>query len=283
MTRPTAERARAPGPEGDRGTAAGFFPAALPSRGRARIGVVAPFTNTNLEADFALLRPAGVSCHVARAGGYDPDAIPDSERMRAFARAGLDDALALLLPARPDVILYGCTSATLSMGPDDDRDFRARIEDRAGVPAVTAAGALVEALDDLGAETVGFCSPYTEALNREAAAFLEACGKRAVRSVYVGEDLDNDGQNGLEPREVFALGLRADCEEADAIVMSCTDMRAVETIEALEARVGKPVVASNQAMFHVAFGRLGLPDRTMGRLGRARRNGVRAAPEGAAP
>ena len=243
------------------------FPAAPASRGRARIGVIVPYTNTNLEADFALLRPEGVSCHVMRAAGYNADAIPDSEQMRRFASAGLDDALAMLLPARPDVILYGCTSATLSMGPDYDREFRARIERKAGVPAVTAAGALVEALGDLGARRIGFCSPYTEALNREAAAFLAACGVEVARSAYVGADLGNEGQNGLTPSEVFALGLRADHERADAVAMSCTDMRAVEVIEALERRIGKPVATSNQALFHAAFARLGLSARAPGKLG----------------
>ncbi|MBC6441133.1 MAG: Asp/Glu racemase [Rhodospirillales bacterium] len=237
------------------------------SRGRARIGIITPFTNTNLEADIALLRPDGVSCHVMRAGGYDLDAVPDSEQMRKFALAGLDDVLAMLLPAKPDIVLYGCTSATLSMGPDYDRNFCAMIEDKSGVPAVTAAGALVEALNDLDARTIGFCSPYTEELNRESAAFLGASGRQVIQSAYVGEDLDSDGQNALTPPVVFDLGLRADHPQADAIVMSCTDMRAVEVITALESRTGKPVVTSNQALFHVANKRLGLNNRVMGRLG----------------
>ena len=38
------------------------------TRGRARIGVLVPFTNSNLEPDFAMMRPAGVSIHVARMG-----------------------------------------------------------------------------------------------------------------------------------------------------------------------------------------------------------------------
>ena len=45
------------------------------SRGRARFGVLVPFTNTNLEPDMVLLRPDGVSPHVARMGGYDQDEI----------------------------------------------------------------------------------------------------------------------------------------------------------------------------------------------------------------
>ena len=62
----------------------------IASRGRARIGVLVPFTNINLEADFAMLRPPGVSFHFARLGGYDADAIPDDGQMAALGTASLD-------------------------------------------------------------------------------------------------------------------------------------------------------------------------------------------------
>ena len=174
-----------------------------------------------------------------RAGGYDLDEVPDSEQMRKFAAAGLEAVLADLVAVRPDVILYGCTSATLSMGPDYDREFCARIETTAGLPAVTAAGALTAALHQLGARKVGFCSPYTEELNAEAAHFLELSGIEVVQMAYVGADLGNYGQGDLTPEEVFQLGLRADHADAEAVVMSCTDMRAVEVVERLEAALGK--------------------------------------------
>ena len=51
------------------------------SRGTARIGLLVPFTNTNLEADMARLRPNGVSLHFARLRGYDRDEIPDEAQM----------------------------------------------------------------------------------------------------------------------------------------------------------------------------------------------------------
>ncbi|MBT5434592.1 MAG: Asp/Glu racemase [Rhodospirillaceae bacterium] len=239
----------------------------LSTRGRARIGVVTPFTNTNLEADLALLRPVGVSCHIARAGGYDIDAVPDSEKMRQFALAGLDTVLESLCAARPDIILYGCTSATLSMSPAYDREFCERIEAQAGVPALTAAGAIVEALDDLDIRTIGFCSPYTEELNREAAAFLGETGRQVIQSAYIGKDLGNYGQSELPPDQVLTLGKQADHPQAQAIVLSCTDMRSVEVIDDLEAATGKPVITSNQAMMYCAIKRLGLPDRVPGRLG----------------
>ncbi len=51
------------------------------SRGTARIGVLVPFTNNNLEADMALLRPNGISLHFARLRGYDRHEIPDEAQM----------------------------------------------------------------------------------------------------------------------------------------------------------------------------------------------------------
>ena len=96
-----------------------------PSRGRARLGIVVPFSNTNLEPDMQMLRPSGVSLHFARAGGYDLDEVPDSEQMRQFALASLEEVMISLKATRPDMIIYGCTSATLAHGPGFDREFAA--------------------------------------------------------------------------------------------------------------------------------------------------------------
>ena len=63
------------------------------SRGRARLGIVVPFSNTNLEPDMQMLRPSGVSLHFARAGGYDLDEVPDSNQMRQFALASLEEVV----------------------------------------------------------------------------------------------------------------------------------------------------------------------------------------------
>ena len=126
------------------------------TRGRARIGVVVPFSNTNLEPDLMMLCPPGVSLHFARAGGYDLDAVPDEHQMRRYSDAPFEEVVDSLRACRPDVMLYGCTSATLAQGPAFDAGFRRRIEERAGAPAVTAASAVIEALEDLGVERIAF-------------------------------------------------------------------------------------------------------------------------------
>ena len=228
------------------------------SRGRARIGVLVPFTNVNLEPDLTLLRPAGVSFHFARLGGYDVDAVPDAEQMAGLGEASLDEPLRLLAGARPDVVLYGCTSATLTHGPAFDRDLADRIHETVGARTVTAAGALVQALKILGIGRIGFASPYVEQINDQAIAFLAGSGIETVSRADFGAALSNYGQGELSPDDVFELGQRADSPGAQAIVLSCTDMRSIECLERLEASLGKPVVSSNQAMLFAALQALGM-------------------------
>ncbi|MEX0285089.1 MAG: Asp/Glu racemase [Paracoccaceae bacterium] len=227
------------------------------SRGRARFGVLVPFTNTNLEPDMVLLRPDGVSLHFARLGGYDQDEIPDAAQMQGLGAADLEEPLRLLQGVQPDVVLYGCTSATLTHGPEFDRALARQIGQESGAQTVTAAGALVHGLKALGVTRIGFASPYVPAINDDAVAFLSKSGIETVARSEVSETLDNYGQGALDLQAVFGLGLAADHPEAEAVVLSCTDMRSVEVIARLEEAIGKPVVTSNQAMAFQAMQLIG--------------------------
>lgn len=231
----------------------------LDTRGRGRIGVLVPFTNTNLEPDMTLLRPNGVSIHFARMGGYDMDEVPDAAQMQGMGAASIDEPLALLAGARPDVVLYGCTSATLSHGVAFDRTLSQQIEQQTGAKTVTAAGALVQALGALGVSRIAYASPYTSDVNQQAIRFLGDAGFECASLAEVPEDLGNYGQGELTPDEVFDLGIKADSAKSQALVLSCTDMRSVEVITQLETATGKPVVTSNQAMMFAAMGHLGIP------------------------
>ncbi len=235
-----------------------------PSRGRARFGILVPFTNTNLEPDMSLLRPAGVSLHFARLGGYDADEIPDEDQMAGLGASDLAEPLLLLQGTRPDVILYGCTSATLSHGPEFDRQLARTIAAQSGAKTVTAAGALVHALKALGIARIGFASPYVPSLNDRAIAFLASEGIETVARADVEGTLDNEGQGAVTPDEVVDLARRVDSPKAGAIVLSCTDMRSVEAIAEIESALGKPVVTSNQAMMFQAMALAGIADPLQG-------------------
>lgn len=231
-----------------------------PSRARARLGLLVPFTNTNFEPDMALMMPPGVALHVARMGGYDEDEIPDADQMAGLGASDLDEPLRLLMGAKPDAILYGCTSATLTHGPEFDRGLAARIKAASGAKTVTAASALVASLHRLNITKIGFASPYVTAINNLAVNFLSQSGITTIARSEMTKPLSNEEQGALTPDDVYAHALKADHIDAQAIVLSCTDMRSVETLGRLETDLGKPVISSNQAMAFETLRRLNIPD-----------------------
>ena len=97
-----------------------------------------------------------------------------------------------------------------------------------------------------------------------AIEFFSKTGIETVSKSEVKDELDNYGQGELDPSAVFDLGLAADHSDADALVLSCTDMRSVEIIERLEQAIGKPVISSNQAMMFQALQHAGIEDTVPG-------------------
>ena len=229
------------------------------TRTRARIGVLVPFTNTNLEADMMLMRYPDTTLHFQRMGGYEVDQIPGAAQMAGLGASDISHDLRMLAGVRPDVILYGCTSATLTHGPSFDQQLARDIKAHSGALCFTAAGSLIAALKKLGVSKVGFSSPYVGEINKQAVDFMAQNQIATVKSFDIGRDLGNYGQGELTPDEVFDLACQADHPDAEAIVLSCTDMRAVETITRVERALKKPVVTSNQAMMFAVMQALNLP------------------------
>ncbi|MEM7565016.1 MAG: Asp/Glu racemase, partial [Pseudomonadota bacterium] len=218
-----------------------------------------PVSNSNLEPDMMMLAPAGVSMHFARAGGYDVDQIPDENQMRQYSDSAADEVIDSLRICGSDVIIYGCTSATLAQGPEYDRRFRDNMERVGKAPAVTAASALVKVLKGLGVVNFAFTSPYVQSLNHLAIQYLEDSGLHCVNRIDAPSPMSNEAVARTTPDEIVHIGLQADSDQADALVISCTDYRATEAIIELESTLGKPVITSNQASLLVALEVLGIP------------------------
>jgi len=237
-------------------------------RGGVRIGVLVPFTNTNLEPDMMMMRPRGATLHFHRLGNYDADEIPGAAQMAGLGASDISEDIRLICGVRPDVVLYGCTSATLTHGSDFDKDLADSIKADSNALSLTAAGCLIEALNALDITRVGFASPYVGEINRLATRFLKSRQITTVKCADIGRELGNYGQGALSPDEVTELACRADHADAEALVLSCTDMRSVEVVERIESRLGKAVITSNQAMVFCLMRALGLKhqDNCPGRL-----------------
>ena len=112
----------------------------------SRIGLLLPSSNTTMEPDLYRMAPKGVTVHTARM------------MLREVTPEGLEEmageasrAARLLKTADVDMLAYGCTSGSLIRGVEWEKSLKKRLEETAGVPAVTTAGAVVEGLRVLGA------------------------------------------------------------------------------------------------------------------------------------
>lgn len=229
---------------------------------RAKLGVIVPPTNTANEAEWNRMAPAGVSVHAARMPLHTD--TESAEGQKALY-ADVERYAADLAQAGVDVIAYGCTAGSMVSPVTALPDF---MSETTGVPAITTAQALVEALTALGAKTVSLATPYHRTLNDHEIAFLRANGIEtlAAEGLGYGEGGPDEYRNiaRIPPEETAALARRVDRPEVEAIVVSCTDLATLDIIAPLEANLGKPVVSSNQATFWLALRRAGVQDRLTG-------------------
>jgi maleate isomerase len=211
---------------------------------RLRIGLLALSTDLAFERDFALL--AG-SDDIATFTTRIKLATPNNEENFLALEKELPSAAALIVPSsRLDVIAFGCTSASMLIGPD--RVAAAIRSGRPGIQVTNPASATMEALSAIGARRVAVLTPYTESVTFKVARFLESNGFQLTDVLCL--NLDSDDQIGrISEQQLRQFSLQLDYQSADAIFISCTAARSINVIEALERETGRPVITSNQATF----------------------------------
>ena len=219
-----------------------------------RIGLAILDSDLTIEPDLRRQLPEGVEIHAARV--RYPHSV-SAENMRQ-AVAGLDDAIASLLPVRPAAVIWACTSGSFYDGRAGNQALRATLAARArGVPTDTASGSVIEALRALGLRRPAVGTPYGPEINARLDVFLAEHGFAAHPTVGYHADVVDDyalQDVSEDDMERFILGLdRPDC---DGILVSCTGLPSAGFVAVLERRLGKPVVTSNQAILWNAL-RLG--------------------------
>ncbi len=238
---------------------------------RKRIGLLVPTTNRTMEDDFAGWMPRSVAMHTMRM--YHPPEQPATmaERLQIMDDH-VGESARLLAMARPDVIAFGCTSGSFLHGLGWDQKIVEEIQEASGgIPTVATARCVVDALNELGVKKVAAASPYPPEINERLKQFLADAGFEVVSFDY--EDGRKVGDVDIfDPEVVLELGKRVDRPEAEAIFISCTNLRAAAIIDRLEKETGKPVVTSNQATFWACLRELGInePIPGAGRLLRER-------------
>ncbi|MSO93540.1 MAG: hypothetical protein EXQ86_09110 [Rhodospirillales bacterium] len=232
-----------------------------------RIGVLVAAADIVLEKDFANFVPAGVSFHVGRLD-QDRDAKCAANTSLGKMVASAEAAASLLAIAEPEAMVFACSSASFYKGPGWDRKVAALVKKGGGVPATTTATAIADGLKALRAKRVVLVTPYPETTNQAEIAFLRGNGVDVADYSSFGCRLSTDVPK-VTPAEIRRRVLEGmkKVPDCDAVIVTCTNLRAMQMAEDLESEVGRPVVTSNAASLWAVLRLAGIPTRSI-RAGR---------------
>jgi maleate isomerase len=220
-----------------------------------RIGQIVPSSNTTMETEIPAMLQARYELFPEQRFTFH------SSRMRMMhvtpeelKKMDVDsDRCALeLSDARCDVMAYACLVAIMCQGPGYHLASERRLSEtvagnKAPAPVVSSAGALVDALNELGFKKVAIITPYMKSLTQQVIDYIEDAGISVTDSISL-EVSDNLEVGRLDPLDLLEHVKRLDIADADAVVLSaCVQMPSLAAIQQVEDMIGKPVLSAATA------------------------------------
>lgn len=210
-----------------------------------RIGLITPHTDMTSEYDLRRELPAHYIIHTERM--WLEDVTIESEKK--MLEEELPRAITYIKDLNLDLVIFGCTSAGAIYGPKGDKKIVDMIAKETKCPVISAYGAVNRQLKETEGEKVAVMTPYIESVMERVVESLQEEG--ASVSTSVGMGIINDIEIGsLKPDEIeqFIMKHKDQIKDNDTLFMSCTNLRAVESIESLSSTLQMRVISSNSAI-----------------------------------
>ncbi len=214
---------------------------------RLRIGLMIPRDNTTMEAELLRWLPGGTQCSTVRiprgkmllAAGDVPDFVAHSMRLAEALAEGLDNA-----PL--DIVVYGCAAVGILAGPRQDAELTAALSDTTGRPVISAAAAMVAALQHADASDIALVTPYSEAVNERLTEFLFD-GEINVRRISSFGAATVERLARIDAKAVAGRALETMDETCDAMFIACSQLPTHSILALLLREFQRPVLSSVQA------------------------------------
>jgi maleate isomerase len=212
-----------------------------------RVGLIVPSSNTVMEPDFH--RRIGASAIVSTTRIFLEDVTREAETR--MLEEDLPLAIKLIGTTDSQVIVFGCTSAG-ALGKLSHNDAISRlIEEQTGAKALTALRAVLMLLSSIRAQKIVVLTPYIDDLTGSIARSLAEAGFSIIKAAGMGIKANLE-IGRVMPAEILRFaesqlsGIDPDC-----LFLSCTNWRAIETIQHLQKKLSIPVITSNQAAIEI--------------------------------
>lgn len=212
-----------------------------------QMGLVALQADETIERDFRKLFPDDVEVMVSRvpsATKVSPDHLQ--------SMAGHLTHAASLFPqgAKLKLVAYGCTSGTAQIGVEQ---IASHVKKGAETDCVTEpVSALIAACNALGVSNIAMLSPYIESVSTR---LVEVLSESGINTTLFGSFAEGEEAKVVRISEASLIAASQQLmaqetteEPAEALFISCTNIRALGVIAPLEKALNIPVLSSNQVL-----------------------------------
>jgi maleate isomerase len=223
-----------------------------------RIGVLIPATNTVVERELWDLRPPGVDIATARIDVHDNSIGSDRSEQSLVDNilSGVPQALESVMTARPGCVLLAMSAASFRDGVRGLRQLEGELSERAGVPVVGGAQALVESIQEQPrVRRVATITHYRVTNLANVRGFLEQMGYEVIAEASL--DCSTAQSIAQVPQGDIVAGLRGLAEHGpDAILQVGTNLRAAHLEPRSEQWLGVPLITINRALLRSGLRRI---------------------------
>jgi maleate isomerase len=232
---------------------------------RKVFAVLAPSTNTAVEADFARLRVPGVTAHMGRIHIHDQDLSSDRsfEALLDQIRAEIAAATQRVLTCEPDYMIMGMSAETFWGGVEGNREFTRHMRELSGLEVTTGANACDRALRLYDARRIGVITPYQPVGDENVELFFRESGFEVAG--IEGLKCQTAASISEVPEERLRQAIRDLARlDVDAIVQVGTNLSMVSLADEAERWIDTPVIAINAATWWAALRDNGIEDKIYG-------------------
>lgn len=210
----------------------------------AAIGLIALASDIVIEPELrAFLPQSGVGLYTNRIPMPKVVAI---DTLRQMGQSITDVTMGIVPDDHLDVIIYGCTSGSITIGP---KQVVAKIHAaRPSVAVTDPISAALRGLRTLNCQRIALLTPYIDEVNQLVEAYICDQGFDLMAMGSFNQAGDPEISR-VPPQAIYDAALTlGNRNDVDGIFLSCTALRTSGIIQLLEDVLSKPVVASNQAL-----------------------------------
>lgn len=224
-----------------------------------RLGLIVLQSDETMESELRQVLPnTDVAAFVSRI----PSASEVSNESLSAMEADLPRAAGLLPKTVDfDVVGYGCTSASSVIG--SERVAQLVSGGCKTVHVTNPVSALIVACTSLGISKLALLTPYAEEVSESLRAALSANGIDTPLFGTFNEPVETKVAR-IDPSSTRDAAIKLGKDTgAEAVFMSCTNLRTFSILKDVETACNKPALSSNQAFFwHMfALAGVGMPGR----------------------